>query len=192
MRLAGARYQAEIAGFRNALTNYIYYRDTGEQTSRGLPIYQATGTDAVLQGAEATVTVEALRNVVVNSVVSWVRGSFADSDRPLPMMPPLRGQLSLRYERPGFSAGTTWRAAARQDRVAADEFETPTRGYSAFDADAGVRWTAFGRVQSVTLRVDNFTDEIVYDHLSRIRDRESDERVPGPGRSASLIYRVVF
>lgn len=192
LRLSGRRYQAELAGFRNALDSYIYYRDTGEFSNLGLPIYQATGTDAELVGFEASGSLEALRSVVITGVVSYVRGEFSEDGRPLPMMPPLRGQLSARFEQPGFVGGVTWRAAAEQDRVATDEFETPTQGYSAFDVDAGVRWTAFGRVQSVTLRVDNVTDERVYDHLSRIRNRDTDERMPGPGRGASLIYRVVF
>jgi hypothetical protein len=108
------------------------------------------------------------------------------------MMPPLHGRIAARWESPAFFAGVTWRAAARQDRVAVQEFETPTRGYNALDADAGIRWTAFGRVQSVTLRADNITDEIIHDHLSRIRDRDTGARVPGPGRGASMIYRVVF
>jgi iron complex outermembrane recepter protein len=192
LRLNGARYQAEIAGFRNALDNYIYYRDTGEFSNLGLPIYQATGTDAELIGFEMSGTVEALRSVVVNGVVSYVRGEFREDGRPLPMMPPLRGQLAARFDRPAFVSGITWRAAAEQDRVATDEFETPTQGYNAFDVDAGVRWTALGRVHSVTLRLDNVTNERVYDHLSRIRNRETDERAPGAGRGASLIYRVVF
>jgi iron complex outermembrane receptor protein len=192
MRLNGERYQAELAGFRNTLDNYIYYRDTGTFSSTGLPVYQATGTDAVLLGFEASASAEVLQSVVLSGVLSYVRGSFDDSDAPLPMMPPLHGQASARFERPSFFAGATVRAAADQDRVAEEEFETPTQGYVAADADVGVRWTAFGRVQSVTLRIDNITDETTFDHLSRIRDRESDERVPGAGRSASLIYRVVF
>ncbi|HSJ30130.1 MAG TPA: TonB-dependent receptor [Longimicrobiales bacterium] len=192
VRVNRDRFHAELAGFRNGLDNYIYYRDTGEQTDSELPIYQATGTDAVLLGFEASGGAEVVRHLLLNGSVSYVRGTISDTDEPLPMMPPLRGQLAVRYERPEFVTGVAWRGASRQDRIAEQEFETETRGYSVVDADAGVRWTAFGRVQSVTLRVDNVTNELVYDHLSRIRDRDTNDRVPGPGRSASVIYRVVF
>jgi iron complex outermembrane recepter protein len=192
VRVNRDRFHAELAGFRNALGNYIYYRDTGEQTGSGLPIYQATGTDVVLIGFEASGGAELVPHFVLNASVSHVRGTITDTDEPLPMMPPVRGRIAARYERPAFFAGAAWRAGAQQDRIAAQEFETPTRGYSVLDADAGVRWTSFGRVQSVTVRVDNVTDELVYDHLSRIRDRDTNERVPGPGRSASMTYRVVF
>ena len=192
VRINRDRFHAELAGFHNALDNYIYYRDTGEQTASGLPIYQATGTDAVLIGFEAGGGAEIVRHVVLSGSVSYVRGTITETDEPLPAMPPLRGQLAGRYERPAFFAGVAWRAAAGQERIAEQEFETATRGYSVLDTDLGVRWTAFGRVQSVSLRVDNVTNELVFDHLSRIRDRDTNERVPGPGRSASMTYRVVF
>jgi iron complex outermembrane receptor protein len=192
LRVNRDRVHAEVAGFRNALDGYIYYRDTGTLSPSGLPVYQATGTDAVLLGFELSGGIEPITHVVLNAGLSYVRGTISDTDTPLPMIPPLRGHVALRYERPEFFTGATWRAAARQDRVDAQQFETPTRGYSVLDADTGVRWTAFGRVQSVTLRVDNLTDELIHDHLSRIRDRDTNDRVPGAGRSASLIYRVVF
>ena len=192
VRVNSRRVHGEIAAFRNALDNYIYYRDTGNLSPSGLPIYQATGTDAVLTGFEASASAEVVTHININGKLSHVRGTIIDTDSPLPMIPPLHGQVGIRYEQPAFFAGLTWRAAAEQNRVAADQFETPTQGYNTFDADAGIRWTAFGRVQSVTLRVDNIADDIIYDHLSRIRDRDTNERVPGPGRSASMTYRVVF
>jgi iron complex outermembrane recepter protein len=192
VRFTREHVTGEVAIFRNALDNYIYYRDTGALSRTGLPIYQATGSDAVLTGFEATASVEAVRHVVLDGVVSYVRGTLTSVDAPLPMMPPLSGGLTARYERPGYFAGLSWRAAREQSRVATQEFETATAGYQIFDADAGYRWLAFGRVNSLTLTAANLTDQHVFDHLSRIRDRDSGRRVPGPGRSASLIYRVVF
>jgi iron complex outermembrane recepter protein len=192
MRVSAAWGGGELAVFRNVLNNYIYYRDTGQQSRTGLPIYQATGADAVLHGAEVSGSVEPVRHVVVSGVMSWVRGTLADDDSPLPMMPPLRGQLSARYDRPSFFVGTTWRAVAEQERVAVREFETPTPGFSTFDLDAGYRWVALGRSHALTLRLDNLADALVYDHLSRVRDRDTGRRMPGHGRSASVVYRLVF
>jgi iron complex outermembrane recepter protein len=192
VRFGHDRFSGELAAFRNALTHYIYYRDTGELSRTGLPIYQATGADAVLQGFEASGSIEPLRHVILSGMVSHVRGTLTSEDQPLPMIPPLRGQLGARYEQPAFFVGASWRAAAAQDRVATQELETPTAGYAVIDLDAGYRWLWFGRVHSMTLRLDNLTDATVLDHLSRIRDRETGRRVPGPGRGASLIYRVVF
>jgi hypothetical protein len=128
----------------------------------------------------------------MNAVLSWVEGTLVTDDRPLPMIPPLHGHLTARYERPGYFAGLTWRAAAAQERVASQEFEVPTPGYGTFDLDAGYRWTAFGRAHSLTLRFDNLANALIYDHLSRIRHRDTGARAAGPGRNGSVVYRLVF
>ncbi|HUF51466.1 MAG TPA: TonB-dependent receptor [Longimicrobiales bacterium] len=185
VRVGHARYNAELALYRNALDNFIYYRATGEPSPTGLPVYQAFGTDALLEGYEVSGDAEIVRHLVVNGVLSYVRGTITSTDQPLPMIPPLHGQLSVRYERPAYFVGVSWRGAARQDRLG--EFETETAGYNVIDMDGGFRWVAFDRVQSVTLRLDNLTDEFVYDHLSRVKDI-----MPGAGFGASMIYRVVF
>jgi iron complex outermembrane recepter protein len=192
LRLTARRATGEAAVFRNALNNYIYYRDTGAVSRTGLPIYQATGADAVLIGAEGSASAELLRHFVLSGVISWVRGTLTSDDRPLPMMPPLHGMLGARYEQPRYFAGIAWRGVAAQNRVASEEFETATPGYKTADADFGYRWTALGRAHSLTVRVDNLADAVVYDHLSRIRDRQTGARAPGPGRSAGLVYRLVF
>jgi iron complex outermembrane recepter protein len=193
VRLHGERFTGEIAAFRNAIANYIHYRDTNTVDDRsGLPVYQATGADAVLTGLEASGSAEVLRHFVLSGVVSAVHGTRTTDRQPLPMIPPLRGQLTARYERPAWFAGATWRGTAAQDRVAVQEFETPTPGHHILDLDTGYRWVALGRVQSLTLRLDNVTDELVFEHLSRIRERETGRRAAGQGRSASLIYRMLF
>lgn len=192
VRLTADAVTGEIAIFRNALDNYIYYRDTGRESRTGLPIYQATGADAVLRGIEATLSAEPVRHFVVSGLLSAVHGTLTTDNQPLPMIPPVRGQVALRHERPAFFVGLAWRGAAEQDRVATQDFETATPGFSTVDADAGVRWVGLGRAHSLTLRLDNLADALVYDHLSRIRDRDSGLRVPGHGRSAGLLYRVVF
>ncbi len=75
--------------------------------------------------------------------------------------------------------------ASRQDRLG--EFETPTPGYSVFHAAAGVRVTIGGRLNVVTVSVDNLTDEEYRNHLSRVK-----EIMPESGRGLSVTYRVVF
>jgi iron complex outermembrane recepter protein len=193
VRVTGDRLAGEVAVFRNTVDHYIYYRDTNVlEPETQLPIYQATGADAVLEGFEVSGSAELVRRLVVNGVASYVRGTRTTTDTPLPMMPPLQGQLTARYDRTGYFAGLTWRAARAQQRVATDEFETPTPGFSTFGAEAGLRWVGFGRVQALTLRLENIGDELVHDHLSRVRDRETGRRSPGPGRSASLMYRMIF
>jgi iron complex outermembrane recepter protein len=197
LRLHGDRYRGELAVFRNAIDNYIYYRETGGTDAvSGLPIYQAASADAVLEGFEVSGSIEPVRNLGLTAVASYVRGTETGDARPLPTIPPLHGLITARYERPGYFVGGTWRAVAAQDRVATHDFEPRTPGHHLFDAEAGIRWVALGRVQSLTMRLENLADRAAYDHLSRIRRRDAgsdtERRAAGAGRGASLTYRMVF
>ena len=65
--------------------------------------------------------------------------------------------------------------------------ECPTAGYSLVNASAGMRWTAWHRMHTLTLNVNNVLDTAWRDHLSRIK-----EVAPQPGRNIQLLYRVEF
>jgi iron complex outermembrane recepter protein len=193
MRVTDDRFAGEIAIFRNAIDSYIYHRDTNViEPETGLPIFRATGADAVVEGFEVSGSGEVARHVVLSAVASYVRGTRTTDDMPLPMMPPLQGHVAVRYDRPAYFAGATWRAAAAQERVATEEFETATRGYAVFEVETGVRWVVFGRIHSLTMRLQNLTDAVVLDHLSPIRERSTGRRAAGPGRGMNLIYRMLF
>lgn len=179
------RFKGEIAVFRNAIENYIYPRNTGATSRTDLPVYQHVGEDAVLAGLEGSAEWRALTNLVVDATASYVRGTLTRTDEPLPMIPPLNGRVGARYETPRYFLGAGWKAAARQDRIG--EFETPTDGYHVFDAFVGVRWALGGQVHTLTLRVDNLTDTVYRDHLSRIK-----AIMPQAGRNATLMLRANF
>ncbi|MFS8638573.1 MAG: TonB-dependent receptor [Gemmatimonadota bacterium] len=185
LRLARERLRGEVAVFRNGIDDYIYARNTGELSPTGLPVYQHVNGDAVLTGFEGSAQWRVTREFVVDGTVSYVRGTLTATDEPLPQIPPLQGRLGARYETERYFVAAGWKGAARQDRVG--EFETPTDGYGVFDASAGVRWSVGGQLHTLTLRVDNITNEVYRDHLSRIK-----EIMPQAGRGASLLYRVNF
>ncbi|MBA2669161.1 MAG: TonB-dependent receptor [Gemmatimonadetes bacterium] len=182
---ATVRFDASI--FRNSIRNYIYYEPTGELDPRlnRFPVYRAAADDAVLIGAEGRAQWELYRGFVLDGGASYVRGHRTDGDEPLPAIPPLTGSLEGRWEGVRYSLGLGWRGAAEQSRVAFPE--RPTSGYSLFNASAGLRWTAWARMHTLTLGVDNLTDVAWRDHLSRIKDV-----APQPGRNVQLLYRVNF
>lgn len=186
VRLDRGSVRAEIAAFHNDVAGYLYPRETGEISPRTqLPIYQYTGADARLVGLEGGLDLALTNRVALESTVSWVRGTLSDDDEPLPFIPPLNGRLGLRYDTPSWFVGTEARMAAEQDRLG--EFETPTDGYLVLGLSAGIRTTLAGHLHSVTLRLDNLTDEVYRNHLSRTKDI-----MPEAGRGVSLVYRLVF
>ncbi|MBL8987475.1 MAG: TonB-dependent receptor, partial [Gemmatimonadetes bacterium] len=111
--------------------------------------------------------------------------SFVPASEYPPLIPPLFGNVELRYEQPRFFVGGGVRWAAAQTRLG--DFETRTDGYAVGDLHAGVRLLVGARFHTLTLRIDNVADAEYRDHLSRIKEIE-----PNPGRNVSLLYRLTF
>jgi iron complex outermembrane receptor protein len=203
VRVARPRLRAEAAGFVNALSGFVYTRNTGLLGRQGgRPLFQFTGRDALLAGADASAEWTARPALVVEGTLSYVRGTLRGApdslpddaalglparlgSRDLPLMPPLQGRLGARYERPRWFAGAGVRAAARQERLG--DFETPTAGYAVGDLSAGLRLVLGARLHTLTLRVDNVLDQEYREHLSRVK-----AVLPEAGRNVSLLYRVAF
>ena len=185
LRYESDRLRAEVTGFHNDIRNHIYGEDTGRLSRVLLPIYQFRGNDAVFSGFEASVDVDTGRGLVLEGVASSVNGSLKETDRPLPLVPPLKGHVALKYERTSWYLRVETEMAARQDRVG--EFETPTDGYTVLGAAAGARLTLGGRLNVLTLSLDNAANAKYHNHLSRVK-----EIMPEAGRSLSVVYRVVF
>jgi iron complex outermembrane receptor protein len=186
LRVTRDRVKGELAAFRNGISHYIFPRRTGAiDPVTDLPIYRFVGENAVLSGLEGRTELSVTDRLVLDGSASYVRGTLSGTDEPLPFIPPLSGQLGARYETPGYFVGVGAKLTSAQDRLG--EFEERTAGYASFDATAGYRWLAFGRMHMLTLRADNLTDTEYRDHLSRIKDI-----MPQPGRSISLLYRLNF
>lgn len=205
LRISRDRVRGEIAAFHNRLGDYIAPASRGrvERGTQGtVPRLQYTNTDAELSGVEGDVEWSLTRSLVAGVTVSHVVArfteardsipqfdgidtSFVAASRYPPLIPPLHGSASLRYERPRYFVGTHLGFAAEQKRVG--DFETPTRGYAIGGVNAGVRLVSGAWLHSLTLRVDNVTDRVYRNHLSRVK-----EIAPEAGRSASLLYRLSF
>ena len=203
VRVTRPTVRAEAAAFVNALSGYVFPRNTGLLGRQGgRPLFQFTGRDARLAGADASLEWTARPALVLEGTLSYVRGTLrgapdslpADAAlglparpgaRALPLMPPLQGRAGARYERPRWFAGAGVRAAARQERLG--DYETPTAGYAVGDLSAGARVVLGARLHTLTLRVDNVLDQEYRDHLSRVK-----VILPEAGRNVSLLYRVAF
>ena len=185
LRFESDRLRAEVTGFHNDIRNHIYGEDTGRLSRVRLPVYQFQGNDAVFSGFEAGVDLDAGRGLALEGVASAVKGSLGDTGRPLPLVPPLKGHVALKYERPSWYVRAEAEMADRQDRVG--EFETATRGYTVLNAAAGVRFTFGGRLNVLTVSLANATNTVYRNHLSRVK-----EIMPEAARGLNVSYRVVF
>ena len=203
LRAALPRFSGEVSIFRNRIDNYIYYRPTGELARARYPVYQAEQSDATLVGGEGRAQWEFLPGWVVDGTGSYVRGTrhAAAGSEPLPSIPPLHGRLGARHDATRWFGGVSLEGAAAQDRVPTVPLAAPecvaeagcvppgefqsTDGYMLLNAIGGLRWTAWGRLHTVTLQASNLLDATWRDHLSRIKSV-----APQPGRNLQLLYRI--
>jgi iron complex outermembrane receptor protein len=200
-RVERPSWRAEVAAYRNAFSDYIFPRNTGELGRQGERWkFQFSERDAVLTGGEGTVEWTPFGSLVVDATASYVVGRVLgardtipgigeEPDRlsavHLPLIPPLNGRAGLRWDRTAWFAGAGIRHTADQNKLG--DFETRTDGYSLLDASAGVRLFVNGRLHAITIRVENALNEEYRDFLSRTKDV-----FPESGRNVSLMYRLLF
>ena len=189
----------QLAGFNNRFGNFLHTQDTGQPSViRGdLNEFRYVETEATIYGAEISSEFEILNNLVFDGNFSLTIGDrvvseeekeatgLTESEQPLPQIPPLNGNLALRYSVDNFTFGGRLRLAAKQDRLG--EFESSTDGYTVFDLNAQYRFNWGTTLHTVTLNGLNLLNEEHYNHLSLVK-----EIFPEPGRSVNLLYRVYF
>jgi outer membrane receptor protein involved in Fe transport len=160
------RVQGEIAGFRNRIADYIYIAPTGG-TQDSLPVYRYQQTDAVLWGGEASLEVQAWRNLALHLRMDYVRGERENNKQPLPQIPPWRTKLGAEWREAGFEAGFDVDLVARQTRLS--PFDLPTAGYGLLDGHVVIEPHLGARAVRVQLQVRNALDTRYRDFLSRYK-----------------------
>jgi len=199
IRYRTGRINAELAGYRNKFQNYLYPRDTGEQSvsDPALNNYQFVGAEAEFYGFELSADFQLHPRINVGGNLSHTRADrvvseeeqsvtgFTDDTRPLPMIPPVQGSVFLKYNRGSFTATTRMVMTGEQTRLA--EFETKTGGYSLLNASLQYRIDQSKLLHTITLSGKNLLNTTYRNHLSRIKDV-----FPEPGRSVSILYRIYF
>ena len=149
------------------------------------------GDQARYLGGEASVQQGFGRGFQWRGSLSYVRAEDTFWNEPVYGIPPLSGELALRFTGSGPSRwwleGTVF-VAASQDRVAAERLELPTDGYHIFSVLGGV-----GLSRGLRLRagVRNLTDESYVDHLNAL-DPFAGSRIPEIGRNAYVGLEYLF
>lgn len=189
----------ELSAYYNYFPNYHHAQDTGRPSipRADLNEFQFLGTEATIYGFEASSELRLFNNLAVDGSLSYTIGDrvvseeekeatgLTESDQPLPMIPPFKGNVGARYSFNNFTLGGRIRMAAKQERLG--EFETPTAGYTVLDLNAQYRFNWGTTLHTLSLNALNLLNEEYYNHLSLIKDI-----FPEPGRSVNLLYRVYF
>ena len=190
LRYSAKRMKLNVTIFRNQIYGYLIPTNTGEKewgsgATGWLWIYQYSGQDAILDGAEFSFDAEIVPRFQAQVRTSYVRGTLADSESPLERIPPLNGKVALRYVTHPLNVHFTARFSDGQHRLG--EFEESTDGYVVYDAGIQLAFPVWQLQHQAVLTIENILDTEYRQHLSRIKSV-----MPEPGRNVKLLYRLNF
>jgi iron complex outermembrane recepter protein len=182
LRWERGRFTGQLAAYRNRIDNFLYIQPTDSEVAvtleegeeESLPVYRYLQTDqAVLQGVELAMELAVLRPLSLRARLDAVRGTNHATGKPLPLMPPVGGDLELElhaprvgpFDRPFATVGTEW--SAKQTRLG--PFDTPTDAWALLMLGLGFEHSFGARAISFRLRVRNATNARYTDFLSRYK-----------------------
>jgi len=142
VRVRRDRITAELTGYVNAINDYVYLENTGDDAPNGLPIFEADQTDAVIPGVEGKVEAQ-LRPWLHAGGQVTVLGGTGDGlgdgggDGDLPLLPAnnVKGFVHLTPDRQGPLRSPRIELDVKRgfDKDAAGRFEP----FSQFDGEFG-------------------------------------------------------
>jgi iron complex outermembrane recepter protein len=162
----------------NRMERYI----AGERFDSMFKRYKNMGA-AILWGTESEIGIEPHNDWSFKAGISYIIGHHRKLDEPMPMIPPLKGSVSLQRsgEWVDLEARMNW--AAAQNRIALDNsLETNTPGYLVADLYSRLNITETIRIQA---GVENIFNRFYVDHMSV-------NSLPGPGRNIHFSMNVRF
>jgi len=153
-----------------------------------LPVFNFVQQDATFTGGEFSVGARLFETagfkISADAALDLVRADFDDGGHP-PRIPPRAITLGVEAENDHWTGRVEAVDTAKQDRLAT--FETPTDGYTMWNASLAFR--PQGESGAWTLRLDarNLTDELGRVHSSFLKDE-----LPLPGRNVRLTLTTAF
>jgi len=171
--------------FWNHISNYIIPRNSGEiNYATFLPIFITSGVTANLFGLESQIDWKATYNINITSSISYTNGKFSNGEY-LPQIPPVKGNLGIRYSSEKINTGLQCEFALRQSNI--DIFEESTAGYAVLNAYFQYSFSNNLLLHTFSFNVDNILSQEYRNHLSRVK-----QIIPEAGISVKLLYKLNF
>ncbi|KAF0152100.1 MAG: iron complex outermembrane recepter protein [Ignavibacteria bacterium] len=171
--------------FWNHISNYIIPRNSGKiNYATFLPIYLTSGVAANLYGFETQFDWKALNNISLITSASYTVGRFSNGTY-LPQIPPLKGNVGIKYSSDQINYGISCEYALRQTNL--DIFEETTAGYAILNAYFQYAFTSSILHHTLSLNIDNILNKEYRNHLSRVK-----QIIPEVGINIKLLYKLYF
>lgn len=185
----GLHYRAGKLSLSGAVyANFLKDMITEELVSGTTNIYQMENVNkARLLGGELEAAYH-MDKWRVFATLAYTRGTDETNDTDLAFVPPLNGMAGIAHndKGPGLWGEVNLKWAAKQDKIAAGETQTP--GWATVNARAGYRFTIVQTRHEFMIGLDNIFDVDYANHLSTSRGIELSE----PGFNALAAWKMEF
>jgi len=167
---------------------YTSISGTGFSTDTLPAFVNSNVSKALLFGFDMQFEYNFAGSFVLNGAASYTRGKDTEADEDLPLIPPFKGRMGLRYShKKAGSVELSILGAAKQDRIADGEQETD--GYLRLDLTMNSNRIALGKAgMQIFAGIDNITNTRYTNHLATNRGSISIE----PGRNAYVRLILSF
>lgn len=184
-------FQAELHLYNNFINNFIFLSPTGRPalTIRGaFPEFIYTQTDSRFQGFDLNGIVQIVKNLSLNSKISYLKAQDLSNSQPLIQIPANRWENALRYDWKKTSVSITNLYVAKQNRVPTKiifsdipsseivfikyggDFAPPPAAYSLWNVSASQQFAITAKQSlSISLTINNLLDTSYRDYLNRFR-----------------------
>jgi iron complex outermembrane receptor protein len=186
LRHATERVRLEGSVFYYRIRNFVFPAFTGETDEHSnLPIVDYAQGYSRYVGTEASLEAKLLKTLWFNGKIDYVRAELTDLNKPLPRIPPLRGNLGLDWRYKALSVRPELILTETQDRVF--DNETPTAGYAVFNLNASYTFIRKQMAHVFSVSGFNLNDKLYRNHLSFIK-----QIAPEIGRGLRFNYTMRF
>ncbi|MBU4267971.1 MAG: TonB-dependent receptor [Acidobacteria bacterium] len=193
IRLDHDRVRGSLAFFRNAFSNYIYLRLTGE-TIDGLPVSTFDQCDAAIKGIEGHLDVDLTRQLTMKIQGETLYTHNDKTGMRLPFTPPDRAAFSIRLHdflaSHGLNPFTEFRSTwTGKGKIAGPDepFPLETESYVLFDLGAGVKKQFKNCAYRFDLWIGNLTNKSYKDFLDTYK-----QYAQSAGRNIRLTFSFLF
>ena len=174
VRVSASSLSAELTGFVNRVSDYIYLRPFGSGGG-AFDSLQVVQGDARLVGVEGRVAYRAMPALTLQLSGDWVRGQNLTSDVPLTFVPPPRLVYGVRLEPPARAGAASApylmvsaESNARQTRL--DPRDVGPPGYTLVTVGGGVSRLTRRGVVTLDLTLRNALDAEYRSFMSRYKE----------------------
>jgi iron complex outermembrane receptor protein len=145
---------------------------------------------AVQTGFEGQVAYQWARQWSANGQISYTHAQNLDWEEPLAEIPPLEGNIGLKYQRNKWWSDARLRLVAAQNRISSNFGETETPGFATVDLRLGFNPL---KKLSVGFSALNLFDVNYYEHLNRgYRNMPEQGLLYEQGRNFTFFVKYTF